>query len=125
LRNDPKCSFLIHIENSKEEGHFVSLEAGGRPYDLGCRIIHHVFFSYDYLLYFEALQVYIRECFLIFLSSSIFLFFLFYPQPNCYSRMISVRGTEHIIIFAKRDINQWEELTYDYRWGLHSFVLIF
>ncbi|KAJ3698232.1 hypothetical protein LUZ61_001937 [Rhynchospora tenuis] len=36
-------------------------------------------------------------------------------EPNCYSRMISVRGTEHIIIFAKRDINQWEELTYDYR----------
>ncbi|KAF3326010.1 histone-lysine N-methyltransferase ATX1-like protein [Carex littledalei] len=36
-------------------------------------------------------------------------------EPNCYSRMISVRGAEHIIIFAKRDINQWEELTYDYR----------
>ncbi|XP_068664824.1 histone-lysine N-methyltransferase ATX2-like [Aristolochia californica] len=36
-------------------------------------------------------------------------------EPNCYSRMISVHGDEHIIIFAKRDINQWEELTYDYR----------
>ncbi|KAJ3693265.1 hypothetical protein LUZ60_008745 [Juncus effusus] len=36
-------------------------------------------------------------------------------EPNCYSRMISVSGNEHIIIFAKRDINQWEELTYDYR----------
>lgn len=35
-----------------------------------------------------------------------------------------MRGTEHIIIFAKRDINKWEELTYDYRWGLHAFVLI-
>ncbi|KAJ4967635.1 hypothetical protein NE237_014336 [Protea cynaroides] len=36
-------------------------------------------------------------------------------EPNCYSRVISVHGAEHIIIFAKRDINQWEELTYDYR----------
>ncbi|KAK8275548.1 hypothetical protein V6Z12_D10G143800 [Gossypium hirsutum] len=36
-------------------------------------------------------------------------------EPNCYSRVISVHGNEHIIIFAKRDIKRWEELTYDYR----------
>ncbi|KAL9140489.1 hypothetical protein ABFS82_14G040500 [Erythranthe guttata] len=36
-------------------------------------------------------------------------------EPNCYSRVISVNGVDHIIIFAKRDIKQWEELTYDYR----------
>ncbi|MCD7457429.1 Mn(2+) transporter atx2 [Datura stramonium] len=36
-------------------------------------------------------------------------------EPNCYSRVISVNSNQHIIIFAKRDIKQWEELTYDYR----------
>lgn len=45
----------------------------------------------------------------------IYIFFFVLMQPNCYSRVISVNGDEHIIIFAKRDIKQWEELTYDYR----------
>ncbi|KAK6255362.1 hypothetical protein SCA6_016667 [Theobroma cacao] len=36
-------------------------------------------------------------------------------EPNCYSRVISIHGDDHIIIFAKRDIKRWEELTYDYR----------
>lgn len=42
---------------------------------------------------------------------------LCFVQPNCYSRVISVNGDEHIIIFAKRDIKRWEELTYDYRFS--------
>ena len=43
------------------------------------------------------------------------MFTLYLVQPNCYSRVITVCGDEHIMIFAKRDIKQWEELTYDYR----------
>lgn len=45
-------------------------------------------------------------------------------QPNCYSRVISVNSDEHIIIFAKRDIKRWEELTYDYRLTLILTVLV-
>lgn len=36
-------------------------------------------------------------------------------EPNCYSRVIRVNDDDHIIIFAKRDVAKWEELTYDYR----------
>ncbi|CAN6460712.1 unnamed protein product [Victoria cruziana] len=36
-------------------------------------------------------------------------------EPNCYSRVVTVCGDEHIIIFTKREISLWEELTYDYR----------
>lgn len=36
-------------------------------------------------------------------------------DPNRYSRVINVNNNQHIIIFAKRDITQWDELTYDYR----------
>lgn len=45
-------------------------------------------------------------------------------QPNCYSRVITVNGDEHIIIFAKRDIPTWEELTYDYRFHFHALIII-
>lgn len=46
-------------------------------------------------------------------------------NPNCISRTITVRSPatgelqDHVIIFAKRDLQPGEELTYDYRyvWG--------
>ncbi|XP_042065047.1 histone-lysine N-methyltransferase ATX2-like [Salvia splendens] len=38
-------------------------------------------------------------------------------ESNCYSRVISANDQDHIIIFAKRDINYGEELTYDYRFS--------
>ncbi|KAK4489122.1 hypothetical protein RD792_004916 [Penstemon davidsonii] len=38
-------------------------------------------------------------------------------EPNCHSIVKAINGVDHIIIFAKRDIKQWEELTYDYRFA--------
>ncbi|XP_063940638.1 histone H3-lysine(4) N-trimethyltransferase ATX1 isoform X3 [Daucus carota subsp. sativus] len=38
-------------------------------------------------------------------------------EPNCYSRIITVNGDQHVIIYAKRDLNQWEELTINYRFS--------
>mmetsp|Transcript_6179 Transcript_6179/g.17253 ORF Transcript_6179/g.17253 Transcript_6179/m.17253 type:complete len:1117 (-) Transcript_6179:483-3833(-) len=38
-------------------------------------------------------------------------------EPNCYSRVITVGGENHVVIFAKRNIRPGEELTYDYRFG--------
>ena len=45
-------------------------------------------------------------------------------EPNCYSRLTDVyddgagRRVEHVILYAKRDIATFEELTYDYRRGI-------
>jgi len=38
-------------------------------------------------------------------------------EPNCHSRIITVNGRNHVVIFAKRDLEPGEELTYDYRFG--------
>lgn len=38
-------------------------------------------------------------------------------EPNCYSRVLKVDSTEHIVIVASRDIEAGEELTYDYRFS--------
>ena len=44
-------------------------------------------------------------------------------KPNCFSRVVTIDSEEHIIIFAKRDIEEGEELSYDYR--SVSYVLIY
>eukprot|EP00899_Mesostigma_viride_P005814 jgi/Mesvir1/15233/Mv06459-RA.1 len=36
-------------------------------------------------------------------------------EPNCYSRIVTVDGIDHICICALKDIAAWEELCYDYR----------
>ncbi|KAL3683187.1 hypothetical protein R1sor_001209 [Riccia sorocarpa] len=44
-------------------------------------------------------------------------------EPNCYSRVVAASGEDHIIIFAKRDIPEGEELTYDYRFSSKDELL--
>merc|ERR1719318_1804786 len=36
-------------------------------------------------------------------------------DPSCFSKVIDVSGTKHIVIFALRGIQRGEELTYDYK----------
>lgn len=44
-------------------------------------------------------------------------------EPNCYSRVVAASGDDHIIIFAKRNIQEGEELTYDYRFASKDELL--
>jgi hypothetical protein len=39
-------------------------------------------------------------------------------DPNCYTKIISIYGTNRICIYAKRDIREGEELCYDYKFPL-------
>ncbi|KAK2847190.1 hypothetical protein Q5P01_010189 [Channa striata] len=41
-------------------------------------------------------------------------------EPNCYSRVITVDGQKHIVIFASRRICCGEELTYDYKFPIED-----
>ena len=36
-------------------------------------------------------------------------------DPNCKTRIVNADGVHHVVIYAKRDIEPYEELTYDYR----------
>ena len=36
-------------------------------------------------------------------------------DPNCKTRIVNADGIHHVVIYAKRDIEPYEELTYDYR----------
>ena len=36
-------------------------------------------------------------------------------DPNCYTKIITVEGHKHIVIYSKHHIHAGEELTYDYK----------
>eukprot|EP00475_Leptophrys_vorax_P030759 TRINITY_DN4628_c0_g1_i5.p1 TRINITY_DN4628_c0_g1~~TRINITY_DN4628_c0_g1_i5.p1 ORF type:complete len:440 (+),score=93.67 TRINITY_DN4628_c0_g1_i5:40-1359(+) len=41
-------------------------------------------------------------------------------EPNCFTKVISVGQTKHVVIYAKRDIQVGEELAYDYKFPLED-----
>jgi hypothetical protein len=43
-------------------------------------------------------------------------------DPNCYTKIISIDGTNRICIYAKRDVREGEELCYDYKFPLEYDV---
>jgi len=44
-------------------------------------------------------------------------------DPNCYSKIVDIRGKKHIIIFAMKRIIPGEELTYDYKFPIEDVKL--
>jgi hypothetical protein len=44
-------------------------------------------------------------------------------QPNCTARVISVKGEPRIAIYAKRNIEVGEEITYDYKFPIEVCVV--
>ena len=49
--------------------------------------------------------------------------FIRFLQPNCYSKIVDIRGKKHIIIFAMKRIIPGEELTYDYEFPIEDVKL--
>ena len=41
-------------------------------------------------------------------------------QPNCSARVINVEGTKRIVIYANREIDDGEEITYDYKFPIEE-----
>ncbi|KAI8924972.1 histone methyltransferase, partial [Entophlyctis helioformis] len=41
-------------------------------------------------------------------------------DPNCSAKVISVDGTKRIVIYANREIDEGEELTYDYKFPIEE-----
>lgn len=48
---------------------------------------------------------------------------LYFVQPNCYTKVISVDGQKKIFIYAKRYISAGEELTYNYKFPLEDIKI--
>lgn len=45
---------------------------------------------------------------------------IFFPQPNCYAKVITVEGQKKIVIYSKQPIGVDEEITYDYKFPLED-----
>jgi histone-lysine N-methyltransferase SETD1 len=41
-------------------------------------------------------------------------------KPNCNAKIITVDGQKKIVIYAKRDIEEGEEITYDYKFPIEA-----
>lgn len=45
---------------------------------------------------------------------------MFFFQPNCYAKIITVEGLKKIVIYSKQPINVNEEITYDYKFPIED-----
>ena len=44
-------------------------------------------------------------------------------KPNCNAKIINVDGTKRIVIYANVDIEEGEEITYDYKFPLEDGIM--
>lgn len=49
-----------------------------------------------------------------------FVFLFFFPQPNCYAKVITVESQKKIVIYSRQPINVNEEITYDYKFPIED-----
>ena len=45
-------------------------------------------------------------------------------QPNCYAEIIKVANQPKIVIYAKRNLNPGEEITYDYKFPIEDDKIV-
>ena len=72
-----------------------------------CFLLHFVTFHSFFVTFFSL--------FPSFLLSSLSPFPFYSPQPNCFTRNVVENGTKKILIVARDQIAEGEELTYDYK----------
>lgn len=119
------CSQCIRVANMQQyyKSWHILVKAGGNP--LTCTDKHCVNYFSAIVLYSQGIGCYMFRIddYVVVdatMHGNAARFINHSCEPNCYSRVISVDGQKHIVIFAVRKIYRGEELTYDYKFPIED-----